>query len=994
MASDGKQRRVSESATTSATPSGSKRLRKSSICEDEDSRTSCSKGFTLPPMPKIYNSSHGSNKPAELFRKDLISAMKMADSEPLDADDYWPIADSWKQEWERGVQVPVNPDRLPLPSVRPVREKKKKARAGDFRLPAGRFLRLTHDMFFSNDLHMLTNVAAQAEKMCRYDLDILDVQWLQVFNEERRVYGLAPVPELQMEMIMEDLETQCHENLQREIKTEQGLGIEYDEDVICDVCRSPDSEEGNEMVFCDACDLCVHQACYGITSIPEGSWLCRTCALGIRPPCLLCPNLGGAMKCTRSGQKWAHVSCALWIPEVSIGCVEKMEPITKISQIPASRWTLTCCLCRERTGACIQCSVKTCKRAYHVTCAFENSLEMKAIIDENPDEGVKLRSFCAKHSRKKDTRPSSDSDGEGDRAERRESHPGRREIEMTSEEKDGARLAKIQAIEAEFYNHVNTKDTVETLSVDPIVVDFVFTYWKLKRKANHDKPLLTPRHEETDGLDKLQENSLYSRMKMFVHLRQDLERVRNLCYMVTRREKIAKSFLKVRRDIFEQQVKIVNDKSASQLSEQEAQAVRLAGQSDHIYDRLCSEDPHAPMPSFRLLIGALEGQEVGDLYNQSKPERKSSIPSRLPNPYAKHYINGLRSRRLSAWNGESMDETSKDASVSGTDESTVPKEKVNGSMSKQLAQVSPFAMKCRRNGDIATFADDSSMDSQDAAIEVAGASERVVRTEGDVDESHSVKRRLRSKLMLCVEERKSEENAEDERQGSKRDPSRCEKKGAEETKVKVRDESVRESGSEKEPVMTRTTRSSAHRQQQVHDNETKPDESPVTHEIAADENVATQHDGQSTTDQCNAQVVTQPCSLPNGPPSLSSYKIPKKSRTQNGIVEDRRGSLPVSPLHEVPTHRYSATDGYSRSRRGHWRRNDRGNFDPRPVLALQSGEMQKWGKDISYGSPTLCSDVPQQWKADANFSAVSAFSAKENGSRYSMRFRPKYGKES
>jgi hypothetical protein len=40
------------------------------------------------------------------------------------------------------------------------------------------------------------------------------------------------------------------------------------------------------------------------------------------------------MKSTRSGQKWAHVSCALWIPEVSIGCVERMEPITKISSIP------------------------------------------------------------------------------------------------------------------------------------------------------------------------------------------------------------------------------------------------------------------------------------------------------------------------------------------------------------------------------------------------------------------------------------------------------------------------------------------------------------------------------------------------------------------------------------------------------------------------------------------------------------------------------------
>lgn len=55
------------------------------------------------------------------------------------------------------------------------------------------------------------------------------------------------------------------------MKSEEGLGIEFDENVICDVCRSPDSEEANEMVFCDNCNICVHQACYGITTIPSGS---------------------------------------------------------------------------------------------------------------------------------------------------------------------------------------------------------------------------------------------------------------------------------------------------------------------------------------------------------------------------------------------------------------------------------------------------------------------------------------------------------------------------------------------------------------------------------------------------------------------------------------------------------------------------------------------------------------------------------------------------
>lgn len=56
--------------------------------------------------------------PSSIYRKDLISAMKLPDSEPLSTDEYWVIVDQWKQEWERGVQVPVNPDSLPEPSVK------------------------------------------------------------------------------------------------------------------------------------------------------------------------------------------------------------------------------------------------------------------------------------------------------------------------------------------------------------------------------------------------------------------------------------------------------------------------------------------------------------------------------------------------------------------------------------------------------------------------------------------------------------------------------------------------------------------------------------------------------------------------------------------------------------------------------------------------------------------------------------------------------------
>ena len=70
----------------------------------------------------------------------------------------------------------------------------------------------------------------------------------------------------------------------------------------------------------------------------------------------------------------------------------KVVTLRYYPNLQQSRWTLLCVLCKERVGACIQCSVKTCKTAYHVTCAFKKGLEMRAIIeDENAEDGVKLR---------------------------------------------------------------------------------------------------------------------------------------------------------------------------------------------------------------------------------------------------------------------------------------------------------------------------------------------------------------------------------------------------------------------------------------------------------------------------------------------------------------------------------------------------------------------------------------------------------------------------
>ncbi|XP_072040406.1 LOW QUALITY PROTEIN: protein Jade-3-like [Amphiura filiformis] len=499
--------------------------------------------------PSANPSTSHHDQPAEVFRKDLISAMKLPDSHQLHPENYMVITDTWKMEWEKGVQVPVNPHAIPDIKCREL----KQVQQGKFKLPK----KYVHFGGSGPDqTHQAAEFERDLEDVCQYDLDDMDHYWLEQINNERLDVGHDPIDESQMEQIIEEIEEQCHKNMEHAMATEEGLGIEYDEDVICDVCRAPDCEEGNEMVFCDNCDICVHQACYGIVKIPEGNWMCRACALGLQPQCLLCGKKGGAMKSTRSGTKWAHVSCALWIPEVSIGCVERMEPVTKISQIPSSRWSLICQLCRVRTGACIQCSVRTCKIAYHVTCGFENSLDMKTFLDDNTE--VRFRSFCLKHSKKKQV--------EGMLGENTvDMTPQKSPIatpkkEKTNEEKANERAIKIQYVTEEFYKYAKAKDVGVALGMKDDttdMVDQIYEYWKLKRKAGFNKPLVVSQ-KEVAPITGNEEYNLHARMRMFVHLRQDLERVRNLCYMVQKREKLSKQMGVMRQAIFYKQCDLFN----------------------------------------------------------------------------------------------------------------------------------------------------------------------------------------------------------------------------------------------------------------------------------------------------------------------------------------------------------------------------------------------------------------------------------------------------
>lgn len=488
---------------------------------------------------------HEQKRPSEVFRTDFITAMKLPDSAQLSADEFYILCDPWRQEWEKGVQVPANVETIPEPVVRMLPEVS--------RIP-----------FFS--AVQTRSQSEISEPLSRYDLDDLDVAWLELVNAEFRQLALPELDELTMEQLLVELERRCQQNMQQQIENQEGLGIEYDEDVVCDVCRSPEGEDGNEMVFCDNCNVCVHQACYGILKVPQGNWLCRTCALGVQSKCLLCPRRGGALKPTRSGTKWVHVSCALWIPEVSIGCPEKMEPITKVSHIPASRWALSCSLCCEHSGTCIQCSMPSCTVAFHVTCAFDHGLEMRTTLADNDE--VRFKSYCLEHSSV--WRSNSSGGVQSDRPDPRHAVPdpaAAQKQEQAEREKASQRKQKLQELEDEFYTLVDPKDIAESLSLPDAHVDFLFQYWKLRRKTNANKPLVSMKRDEVDNLAQQEQDVLYRRLKLFTHLRQDLERVRNLCCMITRREKIKHSLCNLQEKIFSLQIQLMEQNLVGEKSQ-------------------------------------------------------------------------------------------------------------------------------------------------------------------------------------------------------------------------------------------------------------------------------------------------------------------------------------------------------------------------------------------------------------------------------------------
>ncbi|KAI5127719.1 bromodomain and PHD finger-containing protein 1 [Nematocida parisii] len=215
-----------------------------------------------------------------------------------------------------------------------------------------------------------------------YNMDETDRDILQYLQSRHSWFT-----EDMYELVMDRLEKE-HHFLQRIAITKISDGDDLSEE--CNICGGKETEDDNFLVFCDGCNIAVHQSCYGVPHIPEGSWLCRPCLLSPKKviSCILCSSLGGAYKRTRNGF-WCHVICGLLIPGARFENVSLVEPVD-IDDVHRSQHH--CTECGFKKGGVANCAYYGCRRYYHATCAVESQ---KYIDIAN---GIL---FCTEHDPKK-----------------------------------------------------------------------------------------------------------------------------------------------------------------------------------------------------------------------------------------------------------------------------------------------------------------------------------------------------------------------------------------------------------------------------------------------------------------------------------------------------------------------------------------------------------------------------------------------------------------
>ncbi|XP_046872960.1 bromodomain-containing protein 1-like [Hypomesus transpacificus] len=420
----------------------------------------------------------------------------------------------------------------------------------------------------------------EQDEEVEYDLDEEDHAWLELVNERRRSEGVGQVSHGVFEFLLDRFEKEAHAE---SVARGGGGAVAVDEDAVCCVCSDGECYNSNAILFCDSCNMAVHQDCYGVPYIPEGQWLCRHCLHASRQPasCILCPNRGGAVKRTEDG-RWGHVVCALWVPEVGFSNSTFLEPIDGVENIPPARWKLTCYLCKQRgAGACIQCHKANCYTAFHASCSQRAGLLMKmeTIRERGGDAGfsVKKTAYCGAHSPSgAPRRPLTVYDeipprngvcrrrggvkrGRGRGRGRSKVKQKKKSRKVETEPEEVTSPLPVPCLSSERLSSILNQVSVQRKRA---FVGLVLSYWGLKRQARNGAPLIrrllsSQQGQKTAQLPRQSEEEcqeLRQRLKAWHRLRHDLERTRLLLELVHKREKIKREEVRLQQSLLEMQL--------------------------------------------------------------------------------------------------------------------------------------------------------------------------------------------------------------------------------------------------------------------------------------------------------------------------------------------------------------------------------------------------------------------------------------------------------
>jgi len=377
----------------------------------------------------------------------------------------------------------------------------------------------------------------------QYDMDEQDILFIRHLN---KLYPDLNLNDLQFEALISILEFQWS-YMQSHFPIPAPPLASFEQ--LCSVCNTEETTS-NIIIFCDSCNVAVHQDCYGILFIPPGPWLCRPCIQKnltlTKPYCCVCPEIGGPLKQTSCGT-WVHVWCAVWVRELCFGNWHYLEPVEGIEKIPASRWRLVCSICKLKRGACIQCSNKNCFTAFHVSCAMKAGYQMTHLVTGSLAEmalgGENLECFCDKHSvtipgvedriqEQKDEVHELNTFDLLDNTVTGKKHSTLDDTISNIRKFPIAPMIFVNQLQSVLSQTVTNNNILRNASLD------ICKYWSLKRELNDGAPLFEPANVNIYSYDLLDNNQINDRLAFCKILSPDLMSLKELSNLVYDRNNI------------------------------------------------------------------------------------------------------------------------------------------------------------------------------------------------------------------------------------------------------------------------------------------------------------------------------------------------------------------------------------------------------------------------------------------------------------------------